>query len=546
MPPAVAAEAPSAAADGQQKKSATVAAPSSALPRTPSIVAGFNPGLNPSPAGLDVVGFYLLCPAAAFAAAAAPLTALAAHAGRELSGRLSSLLLLHIDSVSGELSLRDGGPGAGTAALRPCELKLAKLLDQMVLLQSRCVPPASSRVCPCMRVPRGDGRCLCQPAQWASLWRSHPLSTYIDPLFLAAGVRARCAYSQTHLQGGINRSPLPCFGLSCSDMLLSFYACPARIPPLRLPACRYEVSMQLPVTSGRQELAAAFQAAADGAAAGAQGALGLVDGRLATEGWQLADVPAAADDGSAASTGPIAVELLLQPSSSLAMCTAGGGKAGSGLLRGRAEGGAVGQVSIQGCLDCRACLHRREAAAAAVEAVRLDVRRSLQARMDALLDAAEQQQEAAAAEAEEQQGRPHGGAAAAPLPPPPAHPLFAAAGDSSAPLLVSLPRRAFVAAAAAGGLPYCDYLFEGESTQAVLGRLQLLLPMPGLATAAVECLEQAVGRQAPSLSPSAALPLRAGSGSRGVGALPCSALVVGAGAVAVLALAVGYFSLGGQ
>ncbi|KAI3432265.1 hypothetical protein D9Q98_003825 [Chlorella vulgaris] len=397
------------------------------------------------PGGLDVVGFYLLCPAAAFAAAAAPLTALAAHAGRELSGRLSSLLLLHIDSVSGELSLRDGGPGAGTAALRPCELKLAKLLDQMVLLQSR-----------------------------------------------------------------------------------------------------YEVSMQLPVTSGRQELAAAFQAAADGAAAGAQGALGLVDGRLATEGWQLADVPAAADDGSAASTGPIAVELLLQPSSSLAMCTAGGGKAGSGLLRGRAEGGAVGQVSIQGCLDCRACLHRREAAAAAVEAVRLDVRRSLQARMDALLDAAEQQQEAAAAEAEEQQGRPHGGAAAAPLPPPPAHPLFAAAGDSSAPLLVSLPRRAFVAAAAAGGLPYCDYLFEGESTQAVLGRLQLLLPMPGLATAAVECLEQAVGRQAPSLSPSAALPLRAGSGSRGVGALPCSALVVGAGAVAVLALAVGYFSLGGQ
>jgi hypothetical protein len=303
--------------------------------------------------------------------------------------------------------------------------------------------------------------------------------------------------------------------------------------------------MQLPVTSGRQELAAAFQAAADGAAAGAQGALGLVDGRLATEGWQLADVPAAAD-GSAASTGPIAVELLLQPSSSLATCTAGGGKAGSGLLRGRAHSSAVGQVSIQGCLDCRACVHRREAAAAAVEAVRLDVRRSLQARMDALLDAAEQQQEAAAAEAEEQQGRQHGGAASAPLPPPPAHPLFAAAGDSGAPLLVSLPRRAFVAAAAAGGLPYCDYLFEGESTQAVLGRLQLLLPMSGLATAAVECLEQAVGRQAPSLSSSAALPLRAGSGGRGAGALPCSALVVGAAAVAVLALVVGYSSLGGQ
>lgn len=88
----------------------------------------------PPSAGLDVVGLYLLCPAPAFAASATQLAALAEAAAKELSGRLPSLLVLHIDSVSGGLALRE----AAVRELRPAELKVAPLLDQLVMLQSRC------------------------------------------------------------------------------------------------------------------------------------------------------------------------------------------------------------------------------------------------------------------------------------------------------------------------------------------------------------------------------------------------------------------------
>ena len=95
--------------------------------------AGFNPaGPYAHHAGLDVVGLYVLCPGAAFAGAASQLAALADAAAKELSSRLPSLLLLHIDSVSGALSLREAAFG-----LRPAELKVVPLADQMVQLQSR-------------------------------------------------------------------------------------------------------------------------------------------------------------------------------------------------------------------------------------------------------------------------------------------------------------------------------------------------------------------------------------------------------------------------
>lgn len=80
-----------------------------------------------------MVGLYVLCPAAAFAAAAAQLAALAEAAAKELSGRLPSLLVLHVDATSGALAAREGA----VRELRPAELKTAPLLDQLVLLQAR-------------------------------------------------------------------------------------------------------------------------------------------------------------------------------------------------------------------------------------------------------------------------------------------------------------------------------------------------------------------------------------------------------------------------
>lgn len=298
------------------------------------------------------------------------------------------------------------------------------------------------------------------------------------------------------------------------------------------------------MADGKQELQVAFQAAADAAAARLCGALGLIGGRLAGPEVPLADLAAGGSAASDSICGPIPVELLLQPASSLALCTAGGGKAGSRLAQGCAEGSAVGHVTMAGALDCRACVHRREPAAAAVDALRADIQRSLQARMDALLDAAEQQQEAAAAEHEAQQ---RAGGRDAPAAAAPQHPLFVPAGAAgSKPLAAPLPRRAFVAVAAARGVPYCDYLFEGEGTHAVLGRLQLLLPWPELAGAAVDCLETSA---APAAQADGAQAARgggshAGSSSRGAAALPCTAVTAASLAAAALALAVGYLSLG--
>jgi hypothetical protein len=287
------------------------------------------------------------------------------------------------------------------------------------------------------------------------------------------------------------------------------------------------------VTDGKQEVQSALQDAADAAAARVGGALALVGGQLASGERQLGEL---LGEGGPA---PTPVHLLLQPPASLAFCSAGGGRAGGGLQRGRAESAAQGWVALAGCLDCRACLHRREPAARAAEALQADVRRSLAARLDALLEAAEEQRAAAAAEGEQRQGQ-QGGAA----PPAPTHPLFAAAGDAGSPLAVTLPRRAFVSAAAAGGIPYCDYLFAGETAQALLGRLRLLLPtLPGLETAAVECLEQAApAQQAAGAGSRQAQP---SPGRRAGAATPCTLLAAGSAAAAVLALALGaYLSLG--
>jgi len=82
----------------------------------------------------------VFCPAASFSGAAGQLAALAGAAAKELSGGLPSLFVLHVDSVSGALALRETPTSGSGGSLRPCEVKVAAgVVEQMVQLQSRWV-----------------------------------------------------------------------------------------------------------------------------------------------------------------------------------------------------------------------------------------------------------------------------------------------------------------------------------------------------------------------------------------------------------------------
>jgi hypothetical protein len=202
--------------------------------------------------------------------------------------------------------------------------------------------------------------------------------------------------------------------------------------------------------------------------------------------------------------------------------------------RGRYE--RAGALALSGVLDCRAWVHRREPVAAAVEAIKADVARSLRARLAVLVEAAEAAEAAAAdlhADATRRgpgEGQPHQAVA-----PPPTHPLLrrAAAAAGFAP---RLPRRA-VARWAGGGGAYCDYLVDGEGAEEALARLAELVGASAVDAAAFECEEAAAaGGGGASAAPKA----RAGGGW---GLASCGG-AAGAAGVALLAAAVGYMLLG--
>ena len=416
---------------------------------------------HPLHPGLDVLGLYVLCSGAEFVQASGMLSALLTQTARELNSVLPSMLVLHIDSVSAKVSARETAPGG---SLRPLELRAADVVDQMVQLQSRYAHVG----------------CRVNGVLWQRASVQSPSQDAAD-------------------------------------------GCPRL--PASSPHCRYEVSLQLPVASGKQALQATFQVVADAAAARMHGAAGLTSDQVAAG----ADQVGACDAGSSAS--PTVVQLLLRPASSRVPNKDGDSMTGGGLRHGRVEDSVVGAVTLVGCLDCRAYVHRREAATAAVDALQSDVRRSLQARLDAMLDAAEQQ-EAATGEAER---RPGTDTTAESL----VHPLFVATARSKA-LVVPLPRRACVAA---GGICFCDYVVEGESTQAVLARLQLLLP--GLATLAVECWEQAGARVELVRTHMSRHKARGSSKSGVVTVVPCAMMAL-AVAVVAIGLLMSHLALSGS
>ncbi|GAB4815045.1 hypothetical protein N2152v2_002091 [Parachlorella kessleri] len=347
------------------------------------------------PGGMAVVGIYVLCPEGSFAAATGQLVSLLSGLHQELRDKEQGMLLLHVDAVTGKLAAREFTAGSA-GSLRPCELKTASLLPNMVAVQ-----------------------------------------------------------------------------------------------------CRLEVSIDIYLTNPRQRLRDALAAAVEWEIQHRmQPAVGLLAAQLWPTDAALVDIPKTGSSGSksaeAVSRGGgehIQADLLLPPAGSSPALLLHGGLEGA-LQRGRGQHEALGSLQLSGMLDCRAYLPKRETAAAAVEALKQDTRRTLQARAAMLADLAEQQQEeaaqAAAAAGPPQHGQQAGGTGSSTAATPP---LLQRLGEVSAPMQLALPRRVWVAGPA-GAFCFCDYLLEGEAEANLLSRAaELGLNLAGVDMDAVQCLE---------------------------------------------------------
>lgn len=242
----------------------------------------------------------------------------------------------------------------------------------------------------------------------------------------------------------------------------------------------------------------------------------LVSGAIPPSSKAVAELQA---DGA---TGAIEMELVCNATTSAPAVV---GMPNAGLLqRGKGQYTSSGELELSGCLDCRAFVHKRETAAAAVGALKNDIVRSLKVRIDVVIEAAE----AAAAIAEPAASST--GAASTEQ----QHPLMMPVTDTKGKVRSALPRRAFVSWRQGQGR-YCDYLMEGESPTSAVGRLQELLGQGSLSDVPVECREEV------ACGPNG-IGSKTRSGAAG-GALACNVMAVVASSVAGLAALVGYMSL---
>lgn len=277
--------------------------------------------------------------------------------------------------------------------------------------------------------------------------------------------------------------------------------------------CAFPVSLFLSLAGPKQKVKDALTAAvAWQTEHRVAPAVALLDGRPLAPGQQV---------------GEAARVELLPPLGGAPLAAVGGPDGGA--ASGSGEYQRVAAFTLEGALDCRAYVHKREPAAAAVAALKADVGRSLLARLEVLVEAAEMAEAVAADRHETAVVDGDAG----PIPPrtPPRHPLLLRASSAAA-YRMALPRRAFVGWAQ-GGAAYCDYLVEGEGAAEAAARIQELMGSGAVDVGSYECKEA----------------VTAGGGGKGghrpAGAgLECSAATAGAGVAAVVAIWLAYTFMG--
>ncbi|GLC34875.1 hypothetical protein PLESTB_001173200 [Pleodorina starrii] len=218
---------------------------------------------------------------------------------------------------------------------------------------------------------------------------------------------------------------------------------------------------------------------------------------------------------------------------------------------------AVGQARLRGCLQGLAFVGKREAVGRAVADLKADLLASLSARLDLLVEEAARVSEQLQEEGQQQEGQQGATAAAA------VHPLLSAptqlggAAGRCGGCDVALPRRVLLPWLG-GGLALCDYLLEGEPSEAAAERARELLALQ-----AEKGCQVVVEHEMPPAAAAAAGPWQpnvvAGEGLQGGGKaagassaaslssrLSCGVTMAASLAVAAVASAVGLLSLLGQ
>lgn len=188
-------------------------------------------------------------------------------------------------------------------------------------------------------------------------------------------------------------------------------------------------------------------------------------------------------------------------------------KGQSEVSTGRGSGQCIqscGTISVIGTMDCRAFVGLREPVEAAVEALKLDIDRSLQSRLDVLVEAAEDATEAAQ---EQFKASQDGGQEL------PRHPLLTQLSNVSS-YNFAFPRRAFLKWKNGPGT-VCDYIVDGEGVSELLERLHQVLGEDAVDPSTFSCEEKlALKTLARPRSKQANDPKRY--------SLECNALLVGA------------------
>ena len=203
---------------------------------------------------------------------------------------------------------------------------------------------------------------------------------------------------------------------------------------------------------------------------------------------------------------------------------------------GRGEYTRWASFTLQGEIDCRAYVHKREPMSAAISALKFDVERTLLARLDVLVEAADsatavaKAQYDAAVSRDYRSGKPPSQAQL------PRHPLMLKVDqvDSYSPVF---PRRTFLEWSR-GGCCFCDYIVEGEGMSDVVQRMQSLMGEESVVAASFQCEEKAaVGAGAAALLAAGRKKKGRGGGLPSAGSLlGCNAVTLGAAAVAVVAI----------